>query len=335
MSTFLEGPAPGLSRIFPQSGPTGDMGAPIPISNPSSAASSLVFPSSSASQLAYDIKMTLDSAPTRTLDKACKIQFGVQTSNSVFNFPINASDIDQSTAVYELLSAPPFIPSRTHAHSRSRSWFSDALDEGAWKVESRLLPALKAIVLATQNAKQEDKPYLSDALTFLIAALQEARHMRITAKFGFDAARRNEKLYHTPRMQLAGRARVPREHFAPKDLSFLQRPVFFRERRRPNPGFHSRVGEDWSGRRDYGGYTTDLERKKLERTPEEGEWTMQRFYWREERGASLCEVDTRGVEDGSVDQADSGPGWLREQHFLYPEEEWDIQTNPGLQTAER
>ncbi|KAH7832124.1 uncharacterized protein MONOS_1650 [Monocercomonoides exilis] len=165
------------------------MGAPIPISNPTPTASSFAFPSSSAPQLADDIAMTPDSTPTRPLDKACKKLFGDQTSNSVFNFPISASDINRSTAEYELLSAPPLISSRTHAHSRSRSWFSGALDEGAWKEESRLLPALKAIVLATQNAKQEDKPYLSDALTFIIAALQDARHMRIIAKFGFAAAR--------------------------------------------------------------------------------------------------------------------------------------------------
>ncbi|KAH7824068.1 uncharacterized protein MONOS_1695 [Monocercomonoides exilis] len=224
MSTLLEGSASGLSGIFPQSGPTGGMGAQIPISNPTSAASA-----------------------------------------------------------------------RTHAHSRSRSWFSDALDEGAWKVESRLLPALKAIVLATQNAKQEDKPYLSDALTFLIAALQDARHMRIIAKFGFAAAR---------------------------------------ERRRPHPSLRTRVGENWSGRSDCGRYSTDLERKGCEGKTREGEWTMQRLYRREERGTSLCGVDTRGVEDGSVDQADRGPGWLPEQYFLYPEEEREIQTNPRLQTAE-
>ncbi|KAH7816685.1 uncharacterized protein MONOS_8425 [Monocercomonoides exilis] len=164
------------------------MGAPIPISNPTSAASSLAFASSSVSQLSEDIAMTLDSAPTQPLDKACNILFGDQTHYSVFNFPIKANDIDQSTAKYELLSANPFIPARTHAHSRSRSWFFDALDEGTWKVEARLLPALKAIVLATQNVKQEDKPYLSDALTFLITALQDTRQLGIIAKFGYTSA---------------------------------------------------------------------------------------------------------------------------------------------------
>ncbi|KAH7822335.1 uncharacterized protein MONOS_12365 [Monocercomonoides exilis] len=61
---------------------------------------------------------------------------------------------------------------------------------------------------------------------------------------------------------------------------------------------------------------------------------MQRLYRREERGASLCRVDTRGVEDGSVDQADRGPSWLPKQHFLYFEEKREIQTDPTLQTSE-
>ncbi|KAH7830753.1 uncharacterized protein MONOS_9305 [Monocercomonoides exilis] len=45
------------------------------------------------------------------------------------------------------------------------------------------------MALCTQDAKTEDKPYLSDAITFVIAALLEVRHMRIIAKFGFTAAR--------------------------------------------------------------------------------------------------------------------------------------------------
>ncbi|KAH7822234.1 uncharacterized protein MONOS_13836 [Monocercomonoides exilis] len=154
MSTLLEGPVSGLSRIFPQSGPTGSMGIPIPITIPTSAAAKLAFPPSSAPQLADYVAMTPDSAPKRHLDEACKILFGDQISNSVFNFSINSSDLDQSTAEFEFLAAPPFIPSRAHSHSRSKSWFSDALDEGAWKVEYHLLQVLKAIVLVTQNANR-------------------------------------------------------------------------------------------------------------------------------------------------------------------------------------
>ncbi|KAH7824355.1 uncharacterized protein MONOS_11899 [Monocercomonoides exilis] len=110
MSTLLEGPESGLSGIFPQSGLIGGLGIAIPISNPNSAAHGIMFFSSS-SQQADDVATIPHPSPALQLDKACKTLFGDQISNSVFNFPINASDIDHSTEEYELLSAPPFIPS--------------------------------------------------------------------------------------------------------------------------------------------------------------------------------------------------------------------------------
>ncbi|KAH7822235.1 uncharacterized protein MONOS_13835 [Monocercomonoides exilis] len=122
-------------------------------------------------------------------------------------------------------------------------------------------------------------------------------------------------------MQLAGRARVPRELLTPKDLSSLQRPVFFRESWRPYPGLRSRVGEDCSGRSDYGAHSTDLERKKRKGTHKEGEWTIQKVYRREERRTSECGVDPRVVEDRSAELAERRPGLLPKQHFLYSEKE--------------
>ncbi|KAH7815583.1 uncharacterized protein MONOS_18308 [Monocercomonoides exilis] len=48
MTTLLEGPASGLSGIFPQSGPTGGMGMAPPISIPTTEAPGSQFPAMSA-----------------------------------------------------------------------------------------------------------------------------------------------------------------------------------------------------------------------------------------------------------------------------------------------
>ncbi|KAH7821155.1 uncharacterized protein MONOS_6361 [Monocercomonoides exilis] len=197
MSTSLEGPASGLSGMFPQSGPTGGMGMAYPISAPTMSTGELhsaTFAStSSSSSSSSSASNAMDAIPsegsTQPLQQAISEIFGDRCVSSVFNYHLNQGDLEQTMREYEPISASPFIPSSTHPHSRSRSWISDALDEGAYNVEMFLIPALKATLLAAHNAVGEPSEHLEESIMFITAALQAARHMRIQAKYGFAAAR--------------------------------------------------------------------------------------------------------------------------------------------------
>ncbi|KAH7823535.1 uncharacterized protein MONOS_11635 [Monocercomonoides exilis] len=64
--------------------------------------------------------------------------FGEAESAPIFNFPSNRSDVQETRNACESLSFVPFIPSQTHAHSRSSNWKKDALDSSGWRMEQYL-----------------------------------------------------------------------------------------------------------------------------------------------------------------------------------------------------
>ncbi|KAH7827345.1 uncharacterized protein MONOS_16418c2 [Monocercomonoides exilis] len=197
MSTWLEGPASGLSGMLQQSGTTGGMGMEYLISAPTMstgeihsttfASTSSSYSSTSSASNAMDAVQS--EGATQPLQQAITEIFGDRCLSSVFNNHLNQGDLEQTMREYEPISASPFIPSSPHPHSRSRSWMSDALDEKAYFVEMFLIPALKATLLAARNAVGETSEHLEDSIMFITAALQAARHMRKQAKFGFAEER--------------------------------------------------------------------------------------------------------------------------------------------------
>ncbi|KAH7828281.1 uncharacterized protein MONOS_12554 [Monocercomonoides exilis] len=195
MTTLLEGPASGLSGIFPQSGPTGGMGMAPPISIPTTDAPGSQFPAMSAMSSTTSTTSTstssvgLPHSPTQPLLEAAKLYFGENLQSTIFAYRVDQGDLLQTLRDYESFSVPPFLPATTHPHSRSQSWFSDALDEGAYNVESLLMPALKAMLMATRGTTEEAQQHQEDAMMLSVAALQAARQMRIQARFGFKAAK--------------------------------------------------------------------------------------------------------------------------------------------------
>lgn len=118
----------------------------------------------------------------------CRGLFRSDTSDSIFDLKIDSSDTADTISFYEPFAFPPFIPSEVHMFSRSSNWIRDALNSSGWRVERCLIPAVKALIL-THRDKPERTERLSDAMMLVNDAFQEARHSRIQAEYGFDAAR--------------------------------------------------------------------------------------------------------------------------------------------------
>ncbi|KAH7820306.1 uncharacterized protein MONOS_6280 [Monocercomonoides exilis] len=109
-------------------------------------------------------------------------------STSSSTSPISQTQSSQSH------SGSQVIPSTNKLATLSTELFGkavsapDALDSSGWRVEQYLFPAVKALILLQdEGASQRDR--LADAVLMIIAALQEARHSRIQAEYGFRAAR--------------------------------------------------------------------------------------------------------------------------------------------------
>ncbi|KAH7826311.1 uncharacterized protein MONOS_10092 [Monocercomonoides exilis] len=64
----------------------------------------------------------------------------------------------------------------------------DALNSSGWRVERYLIPAVKALIQTHADAPEKQER-LSDAMMLVISGLQEARHSRIQAEYGFTAAK--------------------------------------------------------------------------------------------------------------------------------------------------
>ncbi|KAH7829935.1 uncharacterized protein MONOS_5989 [Monocercomonoides exilis] len=175
------GPASEPSSIFSAGGPTG--GLDLSQSNSTSSSTSPI--SRTQSGQSHSGSQVIPS--TNKLATLSTELFGEAVSAPVLNFQLDRADVQETKNAYESLSFVPFIPSQTHAHSRSTNLIKDALDSSGWRVEQYLFPALKALILLQdEGASQRDR--VADAVLMIIAALQEARHSRIQAEYGFKAA---------------------------------------------------------------------------------------------------------------------------------------------------
>ncbi|KAH7818317.1 uncharacterized protein MONOS_13931 [Monocercomonoides exilis] len=101
---------------------------------------------------------------------------------------MDSADLTKTIEQYESIACTPFIPARTHPHARSSNWQRDALDSSKHRVERYLIPGGKALIMSRSEGEAR-KEKISDAMLLFVAALKEARHTRIQAEFGFDAAR--------------------------------------------------------------------------------------------------------------------------------------------------
>ncbi|KAH7816638.1 uncharacterized protein MONOS_2925 [Monocercomonoides exilis] len=176
------GPASEPSSIFSAGGSTGS----LDLSQSNSTSSSTSPISQTQSSQSHSESQVIPS--TNKLATLSTELFGEAVSAPIFNFQLDRADVKETRNAYESLSFVPFIPSQTHAHSRSSNWIKDALDSSGWRVEQYLFPALKALILL-QDEGDSQLDRLTDAVLMIINTLQEARHSRIQAEYGFKAAR--------------------------------------------------------------------------------------------------------------------------------------------------
>ncbi|KAH7829598.1 uncharacterized protein MONOS_13 [Monocercomonoides exilis] len=176
------GPASGLGSIFTLSGLTGGVG----LSQPTS--SSSVPPMQPAQFSSGDTSS--DSSPNgkNIFAALCRELFGSETSQSIFDLKIDSPDIADTVSFYESFSYTPFIPSKVHEFARSSNWIKDALNSSGWRVERYLIQAVKALILTHADAPEKQER-LYDEMMLVISGLQEARHSRIQAEYGFAAAK--------------------------------------------------------------------------------------------------------------------------------------------------
>ncbi|KAH7827980.1 uncharacterized protein MONOS_10245 [Monocercomonoides exilis] len=182
MEVSIAGPASGLSGIFTLGGSTGGVGLSQPTSSSSTLASDQ-FPATSQPEPAVRTESQVPS-----FSSLCAALFNDNINSSVFDLHTDSADLATTVEQYESIACTPFIPARTHPHARSSNWQKDALDSSGYRVERYLIPALKALIMSRSEGETR-KERTSDAMPLIVAALQEERHTRIQAEFGFDAAR--------------------------------------------------------------------------------------------------------------------------------------------------
>ncbi|KAH7826071.1 uncharacterized protein MONOS_17393 [Monocercomonoides exilis] len=146
-----------------------------------------------------NILQTIDTSQEQLMEKdnyqpnfkcICFSLFGEKTKDSIFemHFPEQAGS---NSTIFSNFSAPPFIPEAIHPIQRTSNWCFDALEQNGFKIEEKLISAIKALIIGKDMVDKGLDPsaVLADTFLMMVKALQEARTQRIQAVYGFRAAR--------------------------------------------------------------------------------------------------------------------------------------------------
>ncbi|KAH7828266.1 putative Reverse transcriptase (RNA-dependent DNA polymerase) [Monocercomonoides exilis] len=98
--------------------------------------------------------------------------------------PTNKRDVAETIEFNNSIPLAPFIPSSIREPEFTAKWASDALDQAGERIEKKLCPTIKALLLARDAAHGEAKIQIEDALTLVTAALQESRITREAGRQG-------------------------------------------------------------------------------------------------------------------------------------------------------
>ncbi|KAH7829005.1 uncharacterized protein MONOS_5217 [Monocercomonoides exilis] len=199
---LASGAMPGIQAAGPTSG-----GAVFTSPSSASAASqeNLLLPPSFNSQITQPEPLSSILQPSQSqseesdsdpedrmqviLEREAADFFGSVLSYKIFDIPIDKRDVVETIEFYNSIPLVPFIPSSIRKPEFTAKWASDALDQAGERIEKKLCPTIKALLLARGAAHGEAKTQIEDALTLVTAALQESRITRVAGRQGFAAAR--------------------------------------------------------------------------------------------------------------------------------------------------
>ncbi|KAH7828119.1 putative Transposon Ty3-G Gag-Pol polyprotein [Monocercomonoides exilis] len=288
------GPASGLGSIFALSGSTGVVG----LSQPTS--SSSVPPLQPAQSSSGDTSS--DSSPN---------------GKDIFLPRYAENYLADTVSLYESFSYTPFIPSKVHEFAGSSNWITDAPNSRDWRVERNLIQAVKALILTHADAPEKQER-LFDAMMLAFLCLQEARHSRIHAEYGFSAAK-------------ALRVKTEDPVVSEKDF-FGFRPEA--------SGLHSSEREhqpDNSDKQGNGSEAGGL--PKFNRRQDSDVCTGVEEHWSEEHSNKGrrrgCQMDTGELAQQHLMQNQRRRGKMFEHAVLHNEKEREIATNPDCRTLNK
>ncbi|KAH7822369.1 uncharacterized protein MONOS_12767 [Monocercomonoides exilis] len=282
----------------------------------------------------------------------CFSLFGDKTKDSIFemHFPEQAGS---NSTIYSNFSAPPFIPEAIHPFQRTSNWCYDTLEQNGFKIEEKLISAIKELIIGKDMVDKGLDPsaVLADSFLMMVEALQEARTQRIQAVYGFRAARtlkeedgdqllskrQLETFFGQEGSHLQEENSVQTAAEAPREPAELGAPTngILEESWRKNKTLSQELVRNRDQENYREGSLSCLEKQRGTRQAVKGSQSRTWFYWIPGAGEGVREVDNGSTGLWNIEEDQVRRCKMPEQTVFREEEEREMETNIGLQTSEQ